>query len=241
MRGDSRAARIVARSNGVYDRLFDGSREAVLTGRHRREEPPVDGGRWPATVVCIPAPSTRTSLERWMKEACELTGPGHFLTGRADANHVTVRALEPYRDAASPADAASGAWALAMRAAAVGTPPLRLHLTGVTLTAGSVMAQLEPVDDAPWAFMERLRAALGEHAWYEDQWEPRNIWYVNILHFAAPIADPAGLVRWVEAHRQVAAEEVVLGSVSLVRYRYQPSATGRLMAMESWGSAPFGG
>lgn len=31
------------------------------------------------------------------------------------------------------------------------------------------MAQLEPEGDAPWTFMERLREALGEHAWFEDQ------------------------------------------------------------------------
>jgi hypothetical protein len=227
--------------NEVFDRLHEDGRSAVLTGRHRQDSPPADGGRWPVTVVCIPPPSTRATLEHWMTQACALAGPGHFLTGRADASHVTVRALEAYRDAAHPAAAVSGKWASAIRVAAAATPPLQLRLTGITLTSGSVMAQLEPVDDAPWAFMERLRAMLGEHAWYEDQWDPRNIWYANILHFAAPIADPSGLVDWVDAHRRPVPEDVLLDSVSLVRYRYQSSAAGRLMAMEQWSTAPLTG
>lgn len=231
--------REIVTRNEVFDRLHAEGRAAVLARRHGQDVPPEDGGRWPVTVVSIPPPSTRTTLERWMGEACGLAGPGHFLTGRSDASHITIRALETYRDAAHPEQAASRAWASAMRTAADDTAPLRLRLTGVTLTAGSVMAQLEPEGDAPWTFMERLREALGEHAWFEDQWDGRDIWYVNILHFAAPIADPEGLVAWVDARRQVDAEEVCLDSVSLVRYRYRSSAAGRLMAMEPWCTTPF--
>lgn len=229
----------VATRNEVFDRLYEEGRAAVLSGSHRQDEPPEDGGRWPVTVVAIPPISTRATLERWMTEACEFAGPGHFLTGRADASHVTIRALEAYREAAHPDEACVSAWTSAMREAARDTAPLRLHLTGVTLAVGSVMAQLETVDDAPWAFMKRLRATLGDHAWFEDQSGRRDIWYVNILHLAAPITDPAGLVRWVEAHREVDAGEVLLDSVSLVRYRYQSSPDARLMAMEPWFTAPF--
>ena len=233
--------REVATRNEVFDRLYEEGRAAVLAGTHRQDSPPEDGGRWPVTVVGIPPVPTRATLQRWMTQACAFAGPGHFLTGRLDASHVTIRALEPYRDAAHPAEACSVAWASAMREAARDTAPLRLHLTGVTLAVGSVMAQLEPADDAPWAFMERLREALGDQAWFEDQWGPRDIWYVNILHLAAPVADPEGLVRWVDAHREVPAEEVVLDSVSLVRYRYESSAAGRLMAMEPWCTVPLEG
>lgn len=232
--------RVPARSRKeVFDRLYEDGRAAVLAGTHRQDAPPEDGGRWPVTVVAIPPRPTRETLEGWMTQARAFAGPGHFLTGRTDASHVTIRALEAYREGAHPAEARSEAWASAMTDAARDTAPLRLHLTGVTLAAGSVMAQLEPADDGPWTFMERLREALGDQAWFEDQWGARDIWYVNILHLAAPVADPAGLVRWVDAHREVPADEVVLDSVSLVRYRYQSAAAGRLMAMEPWFTTPF--
>lgn len=229
------------RRNAVFDRLHEDGRAAVLAGNHRRDAPPADGGRWPVTVVAIPPLPTRETLEGWMTQACSFAGSGHFLTGRVDASHVTIRALEAYREAAHPAEACSDRWASAMRDAARDTAPLRLHLTGVTLAPGSVMAQLEPADDAPWSFMKRLRGALGDQAWFEDQWGPRDIWYVNILHLAAPVADPSGLVRWVDAHREVPAEEVVLDAVSLVRYRYRTATAGRLMAMEPWLTVPLTG
>jgi len=228
-------------SPSAFDRLFEQGRPAVLEGSHQQDAPPMDGGRWPVTVVCIPSPDVRASLDALMREACELAGPGHFLTGRADASHVTVRALEPYRDAAGPTDDATTAWVDAMRKAAATTPPLRLHLTGVTLTTGSVMAQLEPLDEGPWTFMRHLREQLGPHAWYEDQWDPRDIWYANVLHFAAPVADPAGLVAWVESRRRLEPQEVVLDSVSLVRYRYRSDGADRLMGIEDWGTAGLGG
>ncbi|WP_323095426.1 hypothetical protein [Intrasporangium sp. YIM S08009] len=225
----------------VFDRLHEQARPTVLDGTHRQDSPPADGGRWPTTIVSIPPSDVRARLEELMTQACDFAGPGHFLTGRADASHVTVRALEPYREAAEPTDEGTTAWANAMRTAAEATPPLRLNLTGLTLTTGSVMAQLEPVDEAPWTFMSTLREHLGPHAWFEDQWDPRDIWYANVLHFAAPIADPEGLVAWVEARRRIAAQEAVLDSVSLVRYRYRSDADGRLMRLEHWRAAPLGG
>lgn len=225
----------------VFDALFDRGSADVLARRHREDEPPGDGGRWPVSVVCVPEPAVRRRLERWMARAVELAGPGHFLTGRADASHVTVRALETYREAARPDEPDARAWASAMRSAAAVTPPLRLELTGVTLTSGSVMVQLEPVDDAPWVFMETLRSELGSHAWFEDRGAPRDIWYANVLHLAAPVADPEGLVAWVGAHRSVPREPVVLDTVSLVRYRYRETASGRVMAMEEWDTTPLAG
>ena len=83
----------------VFDRLFGDAVPALLAGTHRRDEPPVDGGRWPVSVVCIPDEQTRDVLACVMDEALIHAGAGHFETGSTDASHVTVRALEPYREA----------------------------------------------------------------------------------------------------------------------------------------------
>lgn len=174
-----------------------------------------------------------------MDEALVHAGPGHFETGRADASHLTVRALEPYRDAASPADEISDDWISALELVGRGSPPVRLRLTGVTLSTSAVMVQAEPLDDAPWELMRRLRAALGPLAWFEEQ--ERDIWYASVLHFAAPILDAPSLVSWAAERRRSLAHDLVLDSLMLARFRYCANGGRRHMAMEPWHSVDLAG
>ncbi len=228
-------------TNPVFDDLFGQAVPALLGGSHRRDEPPVDGGRWPVSVVALPDRRTRDLLADVMDEALVHAGPGHFETGRVDASHVTVRALEPYRDAAGPRDAVSKDWCAALDEVARTSQPVRLRLTGVTLSTGGVMVQAEPVDDAPWDLMRRLRAALGPLAWYEEQWQERDIWYASVLHFAAPVLDAPGLVGWAEARRASLAHDLALDTLTLTRFRYREDGARRHMAMEPWHTVDLAG
>jgi hypothetical protein len=230
-----------APTTSVFDRLFDAAVPALLGGTHRRDVPPVDGGRWPVSVVCVPDAPVRAVLADWMREALVHTGPGHFRTGSLASSHFTVRALEPYREAARPDDAVTAEWAAALDTAAGASAPVRLLLTGVTLTTSTVMVQAEPVGDGAWALMRRLRAALGPHAWYEDQWQERDIWYASVLHFASTVADAPRLVAWARERRHLDPVDVVLDTVSLVRFRYLEGEDGRAMAMEPWHTVALGG
>ena len=186
------------------------------------------------SVACLPDRRTGEVLADVMSEALVHAGPGHFETGRADASHFTVRALEPYREAASPSDRVSRDWIAALDEVGRASMPIRLRLTGVTLTAGGVMVQAEPVDDAPWELMRRLRAALGPLAWFEDQWQERDIWYASVLHFAAPVLDAPALVGWAEERRDSLAHDLVLDALTLTRFRYRSDGVRRHMAMEPW-------
>ena len=224
-------------TNPVFDRLFSEAVPALLAGEHRRDVPPVDGGRWPVSVVAVPDPEVRAVMADLMDEVLVHAGPGHFETGRSDASHITVRALEPYREAASAADEVTDEWITALEEVGRTTAPVTLRLTGVTLTVSGVMVQAEPVDDAPWELMRRLRAALGPLAWFEDEWQERDIWYSSILHFAAPVLDPAGLVGWAERNRASLALDVTLDALALTRFRYRESDGRRHMAMEPWHTA----
>ena len=221
-------------SNPVFDRLYAEAVPALLAGDHRQDEPPVDGGRWPVSVVGIPDEPAREVLAGVMREALAFAGPGHFETGRADASHLTVRALEPYREAAAPEDPVTAEWVAALEEVGRECAPVRLCLTGVTLTVSGVMVQAEPVDDGPWELMRCLRTALGPLAWFEDQWGERDIWYASVVHFAAPLLDAPGLVDWVRARRSSLAHDVVLDALTLTRFRYSESGGGRHMAMEPW-------
>jgi hypothetical protein len=226
--------------NPVFDELFASAVPLVTSGGHQQDVPPTEGGRWPVTVVCVPPRPVRERLEELMRAGLDHAGPGHFLTGRPDTSHLTVRALEPYREAAAPDEAVATEWLAALERAAGATAPLRFRLTGVTLTRVSVMAQVETRDDEPWQFMRRLREELGSLAWYEDQWMVRNIWYANVIHFAAPILDAPGLVEWVGRHRLLEPLDFTVESATLVRSRYAEDGAERWMAMERWFDVPFG-
>ena len=225
-----------APANPVFDQLFGDAIPALLAGEHRRDEPPVDGGRWPVSVVCIPQQAARDVLAEVMREALALAGPGHFETGRTDASHVTVRALEPYREAAGPEDPITADWIDALDQVGRESPAIRLRLTGVTLSTSGVMVQAEPVDDLPWELMRRLRSALGPLAWFEDQRNERDIWYASVVHFAAPVRDAPGLIDWARARRSTLAHDIVLDALTLTRFRYLETGEGRHMAMEPWHS-----
>ena len=220
---------------------------SAISGTHQRDAPPVDGGRWPVTVVARPPTAVRGALEGLMRDGLTAAGSGHFVTGRADSVHLTVRALEPYREAASPTDEIVPLWRAAIERAGAATAPLRFAVTGLTLSRVGVMAQVEPRDVAAWQFMDRLRAELGDLSWFEDQGiGRRTIWYATLIHFAADLADPAGLVDWVSARRTVEPIDFAVGEVELVRSRYVtgggPRRAGdRLMRPESWYTVPLAG
>lgn len=224
---------VPVRANPAFDRLLRDAIPALLAGTHRLDVPPVDGGRWPVSVVCIPDQSTREVLAGLMREAVHFAGPGHFETGRQDASHFTVRALEPYRESAKPGDPIAHDWITALQEVGRESPPIRLRLTGVTLSVSGVMVQVEPIGDQPWELMQRLGAALGPLAWFEDD-SPRDIWYSSVLHFAAPVRDAPGLIEWTKARRSSLTHEVVLDALTLTRFRYDATHGARHMRMEPW-------
>lgn len=174
----------------------------------------MEGGRWPVSVVLVPPRGVASRLDELMRGLLGCVGEGHLLTGRDDAVHITVRALETHRAAASPDDERTPPWIDSLRRAVIGVPPLRFALTGLTLTNGSVMAQVEPLDTWPWVFMQRLGDELGSHGCFEKQGARRNIWYANLLHFAGPIADPEALIASVEAHRDIDGAEFAIEAPS---------------------------
>jgi hypothetical protein len=200
-----------------FDELYEEAVPLLLAGAHQRDVPPTEGGRWPVSVFLAPSGAVAERLHGLTAEAARIAGPGHFWTGARGFAHFTVRALETYRESASAADDVVRRWTAAMTAAAARCRPVGLRLTGLTLTAGTVMARAEPLDDAAWEFMAVLAEELGEDGWFEAGFR-RTIWYANLLHFAADLADPAALVDWVSERRNLALGNCVLPAAQLVRF-----------------------
>lgn len=227
----------------MFDGLFDAALPHVLAGTHHRDDPPADGGRWPVTVIARPSRRVRSLLEHLMRDALDLASRGHFVTGREDSVHLTVRALEPYREDAAPTDEVVGSWRGAIQRACAATAPLDLTVTGVTLSRAAVLAHVQPDDRGPCRLRDRLRDELGEMAWFEDKWPPRNIWYATLLHFAGDVLDPRGLVAWVRDRRTIDPVPFTVDGVELVRYRYVAGTSDgeRLMRPETWFAVAFRG
>lgn len=187
--------------NTRFDELFAAGREAVLSGRASRQEPPADGQpRWGVSVILRPDAAAARGLERVTAEAMAVSGDGHWPTGAARSSHFTVRALEPHRAPIPPDDERAARYGAATRAAAAQVGPVTLRLTGLTLTPGSVMLRAEPEDGTADRFAHALAEALGDDAAFEAGLH-RDIWYANLVHFTAPPADPPALVDWVAARR----------------------------------------
>lgn len=224
----------------MFGQLFQDAVPALLSGTHRRDAPPVDGGRWPVSVIALPPGHVRDELEAIMVQALPHVGRGRFQTGRRDSVHITIRALEPFRAAAHPDDEIVGEWEHAMRATAAATSPFTLSFTGVTLTTGGILAQLEPQDERPWHLLDSLRSELGSLAWFEDQWMRRNIWYCSLLHFTTDIADPVRLIAWARVLRECPPIHFDVTSLELVRFHHCKFARGEhSMRPETWLEAPL--
>ncbi len=222
-----------------FDELFESASAQIHEGRHRLDSVPVDGGRWPMTVVADVPAGLAEMLDQLTDKVVEFTGPDHFRTGHPDACHVTIRAMEPYREAARPDDALAVSTAAVMARIAAQFPPITMQFTGLTLSPGTVMAQLLPQDESVWRLMDALDAALGDSGSYERQFGHRDLTYINLIHFTGPIRQPHALIDWVSERRRVRRVTVSLDSLSLVRTRYADSPPR--MRLERWLTTPLRG
>lgn len=223
----------------AFDQLFAEAVPLIRAGRHHRDSRPVEGGRWPVSVVLRPDGASAGRLQQVMAEVELVAGPGHFRTGIAGSLHITVRALEGYRASAGERDEAVQRYALAMRRAAAEVGGIELDLRGLTLAPGSVMVCAHPVDDSADRFMDLLKGELGDDAWYEAGFR-RDIWYANILHFAADIAAPEKLIEWVAMRRGLDLGRMVMDTAELVRFRYEVGTNGQVMRPEVLASVRTG-
>ena len=221
---DARAA--VTGRTPRFDELFEEAVPRLLAGTHQRDVPPVEGGRWPVSVVLLPDDGLAGRLHALTLEAAAVAGPGHWHTGAADASHFTVRALEGYRSGVGCDDPLVQRCSRAMQRAAARCGPVTVEVTGLTLTPASVMATAETRDG--WRFMEVLAQELGEDGWFEAGFV-RNIWYLNLLHFTSDLPAPAALVDWVAARRVLDLGRTTCPTAYLVRFDHD--AGGPFAAM----------
>lgn len=220
-------APIPRRTNqATFDQLFAEGAEAVLAGSHGIEIPPEQGGRrWGVSALLRPDATAAATVEALARDAATVAGDGHWLTGATHSSHLTIRALEwPRPDPVPADDPPVRRYTAALHHALTDIGPLTFDITGLTLTRLSVMACALPTDDASDRLSAAYAKALGPDAHLETTLGlHRSIWYLNLLHFAAPIQHPQPLVDWVAARRSVTPIPLPIARVEVAEWRFTGS------------------
>ncbi|MFC4118417.1 hypothetical protein [Nonomuraea zeae] len=191
-------------------------RAALLSGRATYDVPMVEGAqRWGASAVLRP---TGEVLDRLSELAATIRAPGHWVHGGGTL-HFTVKTLEPYRMEIPEDDPLRRVYGAALAEAAAGLPPVRIRLSGVSPHAGGVLACGHPEDDTVttlWARLARALAARGVRD--QERGRVRDRWYVSLVHFAGPLADPERIVQWCDEHAGVDFGVAELTTAEIVQF-----------------------
>lgn len=204
----------------AFDRLFAEGREAVASGRHGVQTPPVEGSmRWGLSALLRPDAASAAVLDGVTRRASAVVGGPHWITGAADRSHLTVRGLEYWRERIGPDDPPLRRYTAALSTAASGIMPLTFDVAGLTLTPSSVLACALPRGDGADRLAAAFARALGSDGWHEDGFD-RDIWYLTLVHFTGAIEDPDRLVGWVGDRRDLPLATVHADEVKLAQWRH---------------------
>jgi hypothetical protein len=215
----------------VSEQIAAAGRVAVLGGTHAVEEWPSRAGRWGPSLVLLPSGPLRARLDDLTAEAMAVLGGGHWPSGGEGRAHVTVRALEPHDIRPLPPDRVARYAAAAERAlAAVG--PVTLDVAGTVVTTGGVVATAVSPDRSADELRLRLGQELGPDGWLEDGVFPSGrdpFWYVTLVHFAGPVAEPHALLDWIESQRARSLGRATFDAVHLCAWHFDGTAVAPML------------
>ena len=211
-----------ARLAATYDALWATGRPALAAGRVDPEPLPVEPTvRWGISAVLRPRPWPR-ALAACATECASLLG-GHGVVYDERNVHITLRAIEGYRDDVAIDDADVRAYRDVLAAVFRRTPPIRVRLRGLTATPAGVLVQGWPHADLQvvrHALYERLvERGLASRGLEATPATCRTTAHATLALFEGPLAEPARLVELIDAHRTTDFGEWVFPELWLVGYR----------------------
>lgn len=226
--------------DATYDALWRQGLRALSKGAVEPEPLPLAGTtRWGISAVLRPRPWSPALVECAAAVAACVGTAGVVYDERG--LHVTLRAIEGFREPLAPDHADVRAYRNAVADGARVTAPLRVRFAGLTATSGGVLVQGWPCP-ALQAFRHALfdRLAASGLASRGPETSPdtiRRTAHASLALFEGPLADAAGLAGLIGAHRSTAFGEWVFPEVWLVGYR---RSAGRVALVE-YGRFPFNG
>jgi hypothetical protein len=218
-------------------------RSAVLAHEEIWEAPPDPSSpRWGVSLVLRPDEATAQRLATIAAALAAVAGPGHWQTGGLGSAHLTVRVLEPFRDPVPLDDPLVRRYGAALSRVGERSPSPLFAMTGLMLALGGVLAAAEPANASARELRALVSAELGDDGHFEDDSYRADVWWSTLLHFAAPLADGAALVGWVDDRRTLDLGPFRARSLDLVRYEYDGARTAPVaLASVPWQSVPLGG
>ena len=215
--------------------VVEKGRAALLAGELSLEAPPAEGRpRWGVSMLLRPDPAMLGTLAAFAAEADVVAGGGQWAHGPA-LLHVSLRALQPYCD-----DPILDGYAEALHEAVAGIPAIPATVRTVGPHAQGIAVHVHPEGPALDDLYARLGTALSDRGLSDLEYRTRDLWYCNVLHFAAPV-DVAALVRWCDERRDHVFGETVLSAAEMVRYRFADGAMRAVtLHSEIFGAGDFG-
>lgn len=206
----------------VVDAVSAAGRDALLRGAHDIEGAPAETGRWGPSLILLPVGAVAARLDDVTAELVAVLGDGHWPSGAAGRAHFTVRALEPY-DASPPPPGRVIRYRQAADRALAAVGMMTLEVRGIVLTRGGVVATATSPDGSADDVRRRLGEELGSGGWLEDLAFPNGrdpFWYATLVHFASRVADPARLIAWVDARRELAIGSATIDELALCAWHF---------------------
>ncbi|MEV0383361.1 hypothetical protein [Nonomuraea sp. NPDC050643] len=193
-------------------------RAALLDGRATHDLPMVEGARrWGAGAVLRPEGDV---VERLTELAASVPAPGHWVHGGSTL-HVTLRSLEPYRARIPEDDPLRRTYGDALTEAATGLPPVQVRLAGLTPHQGGVLVYGHLEDDTLLTLRKRYAHALECRGVRDlEHGRTRDRWYVSLVHFARPLANPRELVEWCDANTEADFGVAELTTAEVVQFTH---------------------
>lgn len=209
-----------------HQAFHERGRHAVLAHEEIWEAPPHPSSpRWGVSLVLRPDDPTAQRLAAVAAQLAAVAGPGHWQTGAIGSAHLTVRVLEPYRDPVPLDDPLVRRYCAALARVGERSRAPRFAMTGLMVALGGVVAAAEPANSAAAELRAVVSGELGDDGHFEGDSYRGDVWWSTLLHFAAPLADGAALVGWVDDRRTLELGSFRAGSLDLVRYEYDGSRT----------------
>lgn len=199
--------------------ILEKGRAAVLAGDVEWEEPPhAERGRWGISMLLRPSMPMLTRLSHLAVELNAAAGGGHWAHGPT-LLHASLKALEVYRGAPPAGDPAVAAYSAALSHAVEGIPPIRASVRAVSPHSLGVAVHVHPHGDALDLLYRRLGVALADSGAPVFEYWVRDVWYINVLHFAAPVAAEP-LIAYCDANRDFDFGETTFDAAELVSYAF---------------------
>ncbi|MFB4272608.1 hypothetical protein [Nonomuraea sp. GTA35] len=210
-------------------------RAALLAGEATHDIPMVEGAmRWGAAAVLRPEGAI---VDRMTELAATVEAPGHWVHGGRTL-HVTLRTLEPYRTHVPEDDPARRAYGAALAEAVDGLPPAGVRLAGVSPHRGGVLVGAHPQDDTLATIRKRFAHALESRGVRDlERGRVRDLWYVSLVHFAAPLTNAREIVAWCDTHADTDFGTAELRTAEIVQFLH----TGGGIRVRSLEGAALGG